>query len=539
MSSSDLDPGSDPGPAAGPVWDLSARLGWLLASWRTHSAYADPAAFVAALAESGVPADVELLARWESGAEPPPYAAVRAAEQVLGLTPGHLSDLAGYLHTFLPGTPPLWGRPGVDAGAAGFAEQVRATAAQVLAAEPSGADADRVPAGSGLRAWVELGHQLAAARHAEHVGTAGTPDALLPDETWSALAARAITVLPRGVHTGHRAIMQAVHVLCGVPAAGAHVVAHLRDYLADPAAQVLSLPICTLERIPTAAAADLTLDLLEEGFAERNLRAAVWVAAQKLRRGEFDAAQRTRLDLLLLTKWRSNNQATPQDFAELIAVQPDELRQTFAKAATQVGRPEVAQALQSGELMPAPQARAVAEAFSRGVLVRAGQPIDTLNPTLVATLREAVFHLASDHRHLASVILSCSPYADAVATCALDLLDRDDVPELLRAHAAQLVGYTADDAHRNRLHTRLADCDDEIAFRAVLALGHLRFHQVSDLELRRRLSGLATEQAQTCLYGLGMTGSPALKSLAAGKNGTPPWQQAAAAWWLRIGSAVR
>lgn len=509
------------------------RLGWLLRTWRVHSAYAAPDALAAALGEAGAPVEPDALLRWEDGAEPASYAVLRTAEDVLGLRAGHLSDLAAYVHAFLPGPPPEWGRPAVDVTAAGFGEQVRTAADALVAADPTDGETT-------LRTCVELGHLLAAACRAESRGVLapGSTDALLPDETWAALAACAVAALPRGVRAGHRAVLQAAHALCGVPAAGAHVVEQLRSYLADPAAQVLSLPISMLDRIPSPAAADLTLDLLEEGFAERDLRAAVWVAAQKLRRGELDAAQRSRLDLLLLAKWRSNNQSTPQDFAELIAVMPDQLRLTFATAATQVGRTEVAQALRSGELMPAAQAQAVSEAFARGVLVRAGEPTDPLDPVLVGLLRDAVFHLGSDHRHLAAVVLACSPYADAVATCALDLLDRDDVPELLRAHAAQLVNYTADDVHRSRLHARLGDQDDEIAFRAVLALGHLRYHQVSDLELRRHLHGLAEEQARTCLYSLGMTGSPALRALAAGKGDAPAWQQAAAAWWLRVGSAL-
>lgn len=511
--------------------ELRVQMGWLLRSWRRHGPYADPEALAAALTEAGTPADAAALGRWEAGISPAGHAVVRTMEDVIGLRAGHLADLAGYVHAFLPGLPPAWGRPVVDPAAEGYAERVGEVAAALLDAEPD-------DAGTTLRAAVDLGHLLAAARRAEQSGDGPPTDALLPDETWAGLAACLVWALPRGVRGAHRAIMQSAHVLCGIPAAGVHVVQQLRTYLADPAAQVLSLPIAMLDRIPSTAAADLTLDLLEEGFEERDLRAAVWVAAQKLRRGDFDAAQRARLDLLLLSKWRSNNQATPQDFAELISVMPEQLRQTFTKAATQVGRTEVAQALRSGELMPAEQAQAVATAFARGVLVRTGESADEVDPVLVGLLREAMFDLASDRRHLAAIVLACSPYADAVATASLDLLTRDDVPELLRSHAAQLVQYTVDDVHRTRLHGLLADRGDEIAFAAVVALGHLRFHRVSDLELRRQLAGLERDQARACLYSLGMTGSPALKNLAAGRNGTPAWQQAAAAWWLRMGSAL-
>ena len=308
------------------------------------------------------------------------------------------------------------------------------------------------------------------------------------------------------------------------------------------AAQVVSLPIGMLERIPTPEAGDLVLDLLDAEFTVPDSRLAVWVAAQKLRRGDLDDAQRTRLDLMLLGRWRRNSRDTAEDFAELISEMPESLRQTFGEAARQVGRDEVAAALQTGERMPAAMARDASAAISQKVLLMArgvgadGRPED--HAMLTQLCREAMFDLRSDRRHVASVVLSASPFSGAVASCALDLLDRDDVPQVLRGHAGQLVQYTAEEQHRMRLHDYLDDPHDEVTFPAVHALGHLPFSRVTDLELRRDMPAEDSVRGRSRMYALGMTGSPALPAMATGR-GVPAWQRDAARWWLALGPSLR
>lgn len=511
-------PASDtPANDSGATDTWGPRLGWLVRAWR-ESRGADAAAYAEQLTAAGWPIDAGALAAYETGEQPPPYGLLRAVEDLAGLPERDLAGLAGYVHVFRRDGAPAWTRPEA-AGPADLAGLVDA----VLAAPP--AEVDR------LVPWARLADALTDEPH-----RAGEIDAA----TWDRLAAHCLGVLPRGVRGGHRTIARAMHLVCDLPPARDAVVRAIKTYLSDRSAQVLSMPIVVLDRIPTRESADLTLELLESDFLDRDFRIAVWVAAQKVQRGEFDDEQRVRLDLMLLKRWRSNSQATATDFAELIAALPEDLRATFAKAATQVGRREVTVALEHGEHLPAEMAAAASAAFARGVLVRAGRPVEPgadPDPVLRSMIREAMFHLASDRRHLASVLLSCSPYADAVASCALDLLDRDDVPQNVRAYAAHLVQYTATPAHRTRLARYLDHPADELVFPVVHALGHLPPSATTDQELRRHLPGEPTVRGRSCLYALGMTGSPALELLASSPT-APAWQRDGAAWWLRTGAGL-
>lgn len=507
---------------------VTERLGWLLGAWRrTHPEHQAATAFSTALSHTladltGGEVDPECsperLAAWESGREELPYDVVRAAEVVLDQPSGSLAHLPAYLFVYHRLPVPAWTRPRLDPGTREFAERRAALVETVLAPDAA------------LRDWCELGHHLTA-----------DPGLALPAETWERLCHQALATLPRGIRAGHRTITKAVHALCEVPAAQPVMVRCLGDYLADPDVQVVALPIGMLERIPSKEAGDLLLDILEAGSSVRDSRLAIWVAAQKLRRGQLDDAQRTRLDLMLLGRWRSNSRATASNFAELISELPESLRETFGEAARQVGRDEVATALRTGERMPATMARDASAAISRKILLLARGIADQGRPEDVAMLtrltREAMFDLHSDRRHVASVVLAASPYAGAVASCALGLLERDDVPDVLSGHAAQLVQYTAGEEHRMRLHDYLDDPHDEVTFPAVLALGHLPFSQVSDLELRRGMPVEQDQRGRSRMYALGMTGSPALPDLATGR-GVPAWQAAAARWWLAIGPSL-
>ncbi|MDP3966988.1 MAG: hypothetical protein Q8Q02_01805 [Nocardioides sp.] len=508
---------------------VAKRLGWLLGAWRrTHPKHQDPAVFLATLADvlaerSGGHADLECgpdqLAAWESGREAPPYDVVRAAEVVLGQQPGELAHLPAYLFIYHRMPVPAWTRPRLAPGTQEFVERRAALVETVLESNPA------------LQEWWELGHHLTA-----------DPDVELAPETWEGLCRAAIAVLPRGVRAAHRTITQAAHALCDVPAAQPAMARSIAAYLADPDVQVASLPIGMLERIPSREAGDLVLDLLEAGFSLRDSRLAIWVAAQKLRRGDLDDDQRTRLDLMLLGRWRSNSRATAANYAELISELPDSLREAFGEAARQVGRGEVATALTTGERMPASMARDVSAAISDKIMLLScgfsdeGRTED--REMLTQLCREAMFDLRSDRRHVASVVLSASPFAGAITSCALDLLDRDDVPDVLRAHAAQLVQYAAGEENRMRLHHYLDDPNEAVTFPAVHALGHLPFSKVSDLELRRGMPAEDCLLGRSRMYALGMTGSPALGVLASGRA-VPQWQAAAARWWLASGPSLQ
>src|SRR5664279_1672105 len=85
--------------------DIDARIGWLLAMSRLHhkdSAFQDGRVFVQALAEAGAAASRSLLSRWESGEIPISYEGMTAYEAALGLEPGRISSLSGYIRSAIP-----------------------------------------------------------------------------------------------------------------------------------------------------------------------------------------------------------------------------------------------------------------------------------------------------------------------------------------------------------------------------------------------------------------------------------------------------
>jgi hypothetical protein len=166
-----------------------------------------------------------------------------------------------------------------------------------------------------------------------------------------------------------------------------------------------------------------------------------------------------------------------------------------------------------------------------------GEPAYDEDRMLARLVREALFHRDSERRHLAALLLSASPFAEAVTDQLLELLARGGVPSVVRRRAAVLVRYLATDVHRMRMLRLLDDPVEEVAIALAQGLGHVSHNPLSDQALRASLSAEWSEVQWARMYALGMTGSPGLPVLARSVS-APAWQREAAGWWVEAGPAI-
>jgi hypothetical protein len=501
--------------------DIDARIGWMLAMSRLHHpdpTFGDGRAFAAALAGAGFPASRSLISRWESGEIPISYEGMSAYERALGLEEGRLSSLTGYIRSAIPGVRTRVVRPQLDVSGDDFSRRLDDLLDLAEDGEALATD------------WQDLGWYLAAVPHVH-----------LRRATWENLCHQVVNLLPRAIRVPYRQYSTASMNLATIPRAQDYLVEAIDDHLSDPDVQVIMNPMGLLDQLPTREAARIVLDKIETPPTASAFRLAVWLAAQKMSRGDFSSDERSRLDMLVLKLWRQNPAKASEDLAELIAGLPEGLRSTLTSAADRAGRRKLGYVVEHGEEMVASQARALARELAEQARAGVPQPPayaeDRMLPRL---LRESLFHRDSERRHLASLLISASPFGDAVTDALLQLLDggRERVSPWVRARAATTVRYLGSDLHRMRMLKHIEDPDPDVVTVIAQGLGHLSYNRFSDQVLRASLRQTYSTVERAKMYALGMSGSPVLPMLLKAPR-TPAWQQSAARWWLAKGAAIR
>lgn len=499
--------------------DIDARIGWLLAMSRLHhpdACFQEGRHFTEALAGAGVHASRSLLSRWESGEIPVSYEGMTGYETVLGIEPGRISSITGYIRASIPGVKAKVVRPRLDPASRAFADRLDEL---IDCAEAGDACA---------RDWQELGWHLAA-----------VPLVHLRACTWEALATQVITQLPRSIKVAYRQYSTAAMNIATVPRAQDFLVDAIAAYVADPDVQVVTNPVGLLDRLPTRDAARLVLDLVADPPHEPAFAVGVWLAAQKIASGGFTAEERTELDMVVLRLWRANPARASEDLAELIASLPEGLRSTLVDAAAKAGRPRLGYVVAHGEELVSHKAQPLAEALAEQARRAAPQePAYDRDLMLSRLLREALFHRDSERRHLAALLVSASPFAAGTADALLALMGEESFPTWVRSRAATLVRYIGEDVHRMRMLGFVDHPVDEIAASISQGLGHLTFTPLSDQALRNSLGREWSTRERAKMYALGMTGSPGLQAMVRA-SGVPDWQRSAARWWISQGSAIR
>ena len=499
--------------------DIDARIGWLLAMSRLHhpdAAFQDGRRFVVSLAEAGVVASRSLLSRWESGEIPISYEGMTAYETALGLESGRISSITGYIRASIPGVKAKVVRPKLEAESPAFADRLDEL---IDLAEDGGALA---------RDWQELGWHLAAA-----------PMVHLRARTWTSLVGQVVHQLPRSVKVSYRQYSTAAMNMASITRAQEFIVDAIASYVGDPDVQVITNPVGLLDRLPTRQAARLVLDLIDHPPNDAAFGVGVWLATQKVARGDFTPEERTELDMLVLRIWRANPSRAGDDLAELIANMPEGIRSTLVDAATRAGRRKLGYVVEHGEEVVAGKARSIAQEIAEAARARAPQtpPYDE-DRMLARLIREALFHRDSERRHLAALLISSSPFGDGTADELLEVMADEGYPVWMRVRAATLVRYLGSDVHRMRMLAFLDHPIDELAVPIAQGLGHLGYTALSDQALRNSLGKEWSMRERGKMYALGMTGSPGLAAIAKSSD-APDWQKSAARWWIAQGPAIR
>lgn len=499
--------------------DIDSRIGWLLAMSRLHHAntdFQDGGRFVAALKDVGFPTSRSLLSRWESGEIPISYEGMSAYERVLGLESGRISSITGYIRASIPGVRARVVRPKLDPTTPEFAERFD----ELL---------EKAEDGAALACdWQELGWHMTAA-----------PMVHLRAHSWELLTRRLVNELPRSIKVAYRQYSTAAMNMAGVLRAQDFMVDAIKTYVSDPDVQVITNPMGLLDRLPTRDAARLILDVLSDPPNDAVFDVAVWCATTKVVNGDFTAEERSELDMLVLRLWRRNSAKASEDLAQLIANLPEGMRSTLVHAATKAGRKKLGYVVEHGEEMVAGKARIITQDLADGARARvpndASYDEDRMLPRLI---REALFHRDSERRHLAALLVSSSPFAEAVADEMLGVVADEGCPPWMRIRAATLVRYLSTDDHRMRMLTLIEHPTEEIAAPITQGLGHLSSTPLADQALRNSLGKEWSLRERAKMYALGMTGSPGLQSIAR-SNDVPEWQKSAARWWSAQGPAIR
>ena len=499
--------------------DIDARVGWLLAVSRLHhpdETHQDGRRFAEALGDAGTPVSRSLLSRWESGEIPISYEAMTGYEQVLGLPVGQISSITGYIRATIPAVRARVVRPKLDPKSSAFADRLddlidTAEHGPVLA-----------------RDWQELGWHLAAA-----------PMVHLRRGTWEILAQRLIGQLPRSIKVCYRQLSTAAMNMAAVPRAQDFMAEAIAQYTSVPGVQVITSPVGLLDRLPTRQAARLVLEIIDRPENGLTYGTGIWLATQKIVRGDFDPAERTQLDMLILKAWRRNPQQAGADLAELIAELPPGMRATLVQAADKAGRRKLGYVVTHGEEILAAKAEQFSAELADGARARAPQePAYDEDRMLPRLIREALFHRDSERRHLAAMLIASSPFDSGVTDELLVRLAGGSYPDWMRARFSTLVRYLSADTHRMRMLTLVDDPSDDVAAPAIQGLGHLTLNAMSDLAVRNSLGPVWSHRERAKMYALGMTGSPGLQAIAKSTDAAD-WQKAAARWWIDQGSAIR
>jgi transcriptional regulator with XRE-family HTH domain len=499
--------------------DIDARIGWLLAMSRLHhrdADFQDGRVFGAAMADAGVAASRSLLSRWESGEIPISYEGMSAYETALGLEPGRISSLSGYIRASFPGLKTRVTRPKLNPGTREFADRLDEL---IDLAEDGLARA---------RDWQELGWYLAV-----------SPMVHLRAKTWEVLANRLITELPRSIKLAYRQYSTAAMHMAAVERAQDFLVDAIAAYVGDPDVQVITNPVGLLDRLPTRESARLVLDIIQNPPSHSAFTLGVWLATQKVARGDFSADERAELDMMVLRLWRANPVKAGDDLAELIAGLPDGMRSTLVHAATKAGRRKLGYVVEHGEELVASKARVIAHDLAEAARARVPQEAPYEEDKMLARLiREALFHRDSERRHLAALLIATSPFGEAVTEELLAVLGGTGYPEWMRARTATLVRYTSAEEHRLRMITFLHDPSDDVAVPIAQGLGHMGPSPLSDQALRNSLGKEPSPQQRAKMYALGMTASEGLEIILKASD-APDWQRSAARWWIAQGGAIR
>lgn len=491
-----------------------SRLAWLLATWRLNSGENElhyQQTFAERLRGLDLSVNNTQISRWESGLRRAPWSIVRAYERVLGLPKGQLVSV-GLAMDRLRGIPCVPQPVNVDQAV------IDAKLERTLAGSASGGD------------WFMLAASIL-----------GFERVFLPASTWQQLTTRLVNELTRSVGVSRSRRSGAAQLFLEHPLAQPHMSTAIGQMVTDPDAQSLGPSVELIGRMDNPLAARMLLRLTDSDRSALRDAARELVPLQLTRGALDDAAVAAVMEQTLAALRARRRHGAPLEAYDVAASLDDSLFQRLLHAAHETTTAQKLTALRTHGLLVAPSP---ARSAVRRILAVAQEHPRVLQPLeqdrmLAGLLREALFHVHRERRHLAADVLASSPYASAIGSACLQVAP--ELQEDLSEHLWRLASCTPPaTAPPQVLETALAHPQPTIRILALRVLAQSAGHV--DPETADHLHG-ATLRSTTQvtqrehLRALAMR-APAHLDRLTGTAGAIDLQRAVG-WWKHLGGAIR
>ncbi|TWP33723.1 hypothetical protein [Leekyejoonella antrihumi] len=488
----------DETPLRGGRVDTRARVAWLLRVSRMASADGGTGAdFCRRLSEHGYPVGASVLSRRESGQEETPGAMISAYERALGLPSGHMRGVCEA----------MWRSLEVGAPRSSAVPMSRLELADELARIDELVDAGGMQGGD----WLSLAHVL------------GQPAGLiLPPSVQERWTYRLLTEMVCSVQGAYISRVEALSRMMVEPLTRDTVRAAVRTFIAEPGAQGVIDAVAILGETSDP---DVVTELLSMFVQQRGAvrQGAATALLQSIVLGQLSAAQVVQLRTAILTVVRDD----PQDGAAPAFMMAQRLSLQMTREVVEIlgfnpGDKPAGAHIQSPAALR--EYVAAAEAVSG---IHGDRMLERL-------LREALSDDFVERQHHALMTLVVSPYRNALAETAIQLVDGSPDP-VAREAAGHMLSYLAGEPQVDHLCKLLERPDPQLQLVGLMGLAH-SIGVPADVDLHDQLTNL--ELSSRAVYAAGMSRHPDIRPESGIRIATTQ-AQAQASWWLQHGSGIR
>jgi hypothetical protein len=503
----------DPHPHGSSSIDSTSRLAWLLATTRLFSSVTGEisrADLVCRMREDGIALDGPRVSRWESGSQPIGHRHLTAYESAVGQPEGALQAANRML--------------------------LRASGQPLPSEDFSGTTVDDLDE---LFQLVEQrratgGHWLRLA------GDLGVYERVyLHPATWTELCNQLVDELTRSSGVAFLRRYEAAVALLSDPQSRRHVTRSVGRFVMHPHAQNVAPALGLLREVTDEAAGELVLRLMR-GDNRLLRRGAVGVAGAMAAQGTFTGDDVLTLERLVgfeLSKGGDLSRRT--DAIELATQLPeDAFDRVLAAMGDRNARHRIAQSRDTMELVDPGLAQIVAEAVATSAETATTPIAHDPDLMLRRLIREALFHVQRDRRHIAAALLGLSPYGRAVAQSVLRLTrEADEQVASLSWSLLRRLGHVVE---RDEVaEVACGEARTGLRARGFVTTGLSRGELndgAADLLLEDARSSPTPSLQHAAVFALGMADHSHLVALCEvePENGS----RSAAQWWRTIGSAL-
>ncbi len=494
-----------------PDLDSTRRFAWLLAVTRLLS----PATvtmgrrqFIEAMARHDIRLDAARVSRLEAGELTSKPRVIAGYEQVSGVLPGSLLSVNALLQRFAHSADSDERRATVSAA------QLDRSFDRIDRGDPDGGD------------WLQVANAVQS-----------TDSVYLPPSVWSSLTTELVSELTRSTGIAHVRRYEAATSLLQNATGRRHLTMAVGRFVMHPDAQSVTPALSLLQEVPDRPAGELVLRLMGEGNQLLRRGAASVAGALAARHGFLDERYDALEGHVAAELSRDSSILRRSDALDLASRLPDASHRRIVGAVNDVRmRAMLTRACTSFELVDREVSRAITEGIATSAEAAAGRAAQDPDQMLRRLVREALFHVHRDRRHLAAVVLAASPYARPVAEAALDAAaERDETTAELAWSLSRRLGHVLDRAEvSDRAFAERRPALHASALVTLgLSLGELPQPMAEHLRRTARTS-TGTRVGHAATFALGMAGHPYLTALAAEAG---PWQRPAQ-WWASVGPAL-